>query len=573
MKAKYKLLLATSFVLAALLFQNCSPGSFDSKATSNTILNSNSATGAGSGAGAGNIGSGPTQTKLDHGPRRLTYREMYYTLQMLFGNAILAVPQVKEARDNMTKDPTLDLVESFNSDVDELWMRNLRTLGLSLGEAVAANDDFIKQIVGSCASSTALPQDCLTNFVSNFGLKVYRRPVLPAEVNAFVNLSSGLSAKEVIVSTIASLILSPEFNFHVEGGNHLGDPNLLTPFEVANRLAFWLTERMPDAELLEAAKSGQLGTIEQARVHVQRLSSYPSAVEKMQSFFYYWLHFANNTDPDPAFAKFNGIEATGLVYEANRELFAFIRHVIYETPGTVKDLMSKPVAFPNTARLKKILGAPESHDGTKAFPTQRHRGLLLRPAFLLSPTGNTKPIIRGAIIRREILCDHVPDPPDNAENMDDSKEETVLENLSGRDRASYITRLPACAGCHTMLNPLGFALESYDPLGAWREKELVVNSDGKVLKEFAIDTKVSKAIVDSTQVVDINNADHLVDLIANGEKVKACFAKKIFERMRFRGVESEYDKQVVNLVKNRFGSGTILEGVEEMILQRDLFVK
>jgi hypothetical protein len=171
----------------------------------------------------------------------------------------------------------------------------------------------------------------------------------------------------------------------------------------------------------------------------------------------------------------------------------------------------------------------EPRDGSDApprFPASERPGLLTRAAFLVTSSANTRPIMKGLFIRRNILCDSIPPPPNNAANMPPELSDTV----STREVVEGLTEQPgtACAGCHaTLINPLGFATEGFDALGRVRSEQRLFSADGEEVGSAAIDTRSTPQVVDGDTAPSTGPQD-LMRLIRDSGKAHACFARHYF---------------------------------------------
>ena len=183
--------------------------------------------------------------------------------------------------------------------------------------------------------------------------------------------------------------------------------------------------------------------------------------------------------------------------------------------------------FPHSDQLAAFYDVPAWEPGNPPeATTDLARGVVLRPPTLISGREETSPILRGVFVRNHLLCDEIPEPPDDDEIA--AREEMVdtTDLRTVREKTTALTSDPACAGCHQLINPLGFALEDFDPVGRLRTEE-VHYENGDVAANYPVDASVERVLIDG-EALPIDGGADLVRAIADSEQASACFATTYF---------------------------------------------
>jgi len=319
---------------------------------------------------------------------------------------------------------------------------------------------------------------CARKIIEDFGRHAYRRPLFPGEVErlaSFVHLaeSQGDGFDKGIELALEAMLTSPHFLFRVERDprpNGKGEISLLiSNFELASRLSYFLWSTMPDEELLKQAKDGTLRKNLEAQV--KRMMRDPRAQALVENFAGQWLQLRNlkNASPDPArYPAFDELLRAAMQKETE-----FFFAAILKEDRSVLDFLDADFTFVNE-RLARHYGIP----GVKGEAFQRvkltggQRGGVLTQASVLTVTSNptrTSPVKRGKWILENILGTPPPPPPANVPELSEDKK--VVEAASLRKRMEQHRANPNCATCHERMDPLGFGFENFDAVGAWRDHD------------------------------------------------------------------------------------------------------
>jgi mono/diheme cytochrome c family protein len=312
--------------------------------------------------------------------------------------------------------------------------------------------------------------------VKQFATRAFRRPVGGEEVEPYLayldeQYRSSHSWREALIRTFAALMTSVDFLYRREAARKL------TANALANRLSYALWSSMPDAELLALAESGELEDPGVLRAQAERLLQDPRSESFCRSFADQWLSLDTlGTMPPDLRGEYRTYHDRRLEPAMLEETRRFVRHVLHEN-RSVRDFLDSDYTFVNAdlAAHYGVAVEPGDADFLKtdfhrvAFPPGSLRGGLLGHGSILTLTSNgveTTPIIRGHWILKELLGTPPPPPPKEVPALapDINGATTVREQLEKhRTDAS-------CASCHRQMDPLGFALESFDPIGGLRTR-------------------------------------------------------------------------------------------------------
>ncbi|MFZ9683682.1 MAG: DUF1592 domain-containing protein, partial [Cephaloticoccus sp.] len=308
-----------------------------------------------------------------------------------------------------------------------------------------------------------------------FGARAYRRP-LTRDDRAGIRktyergLREQATPRQAALDTIKMILCSPSFLYFSEVTAEK-NPRL-GPYDVASRLSYALWGAPPDPELLTAAAAGKLTTPQELRRQSLRLLADERVAGLVNGFLESWLNLRDLGGMPPPRETTRVYYAENLPEAMKTEVRLFFRHLLREN-GSVEQFLDADYTFVDK-RLAKLYNLPEQKtlriaDGFQRvnLAGNRQRGGLLGMAGVLTVSANgveTSPVTRGVWVSENILGIKPPPPPDvvPAIEPDVSGATTIRERLA-RHRADV-----ACAECHRKIDPLGFALESFDPIGRWR---------------------------------------------------------------------------------------------------------
>jgi len=324
--------------------------------------------------------------------------------------------------------------------------------------------------------------------------RAYRRKLNSDEtesLRAFYRKLRGepIGHEEAIRLTLARVLVSPAFLYRIEEPRPGTAATTVSGDELATRLSYFLTASLPDEELRRAAESGQLNDTEQLLAQTRRLLKSEKVRRLSAEFAAQWLHVYQFDQHDekseshfPEFA-----ELRGSMYEESIRFFTDM----FQNDGSLLSVLDADHTFVND-RLAKHYGiagveGPEWRrvDGVRA---QRRGGVLTQASVLAKQSGasRTSPILRGTWLSEVVLGEKLPKPPKDVPVL----AELPPEGLTERQLTELHTTVAACAKCHVRIDPFGFALENYDAIGRYREKDtagLAIDSSTRLVtgKELA----------------------------------------------------------------------------------------
>jgi hypothetical protein len=506
--------------------------------------------------------------------RRLSRRELENTLAALLGSDVIADEQIAAKLAGLPIDETV-IAGDFTATPPLGLALGLSLISKRAVEVALAKPDWRAQHLPSCADDAAPAKACVESVVRDFGGRVWRRDLSDAEVQRYLDgyVASG-EGQEGLAFTLRRLLQAPSLVFHIEMGTEAAGGRLrLTDFEVASRISYLTTDSPPDEALVEAARSGDLQSVDGVRAEVDRLLASDAARAKTLDFFRYYAHLGTIPDPLPVTAAAVGIDdATGLGQEMRDEAFAFFDHVFWSSAGDFTELLSSTAAFPRSSALAQVFGSEVAAAG-EPVTAPSHVGLLHRPALLASPTLRTSPIVRGAHTRKLFLCDALgmPDPAAVAARQEEVGD---IEGMSNRDKATTLTSDDACIGCHGMINPVGFSFEGFDPVGVPRSSEVVLDETGAVVDTWPLDTSVAALTVDDGEEPrSFASSTELALAIADGNRARACIARRMFEYYRLSAVDKDADSCTLHEAEVASHEGNLQSVLAATIANEDIFWK
>ena len=319
---------------------------------------------------------------------------------------------------------------------------------------------------------------CAGRILSTLMRRAYRRPITDADLRKPMEFFRDARAEgdfdSGIEMALSSVLVSPKFLFRIEPdppGVAPGSAYRVPDVQLASRLSFFLWSSIPDDELLDLATSGELGKPGVLEGQVRRMLADPRSSSLVGNFAGQWLHLRNLESITPDLRLFPDFD-DNLRQSFRKETELLFEGILREDRG-VLDLLKSDYTYLDE-RLARHYGIPHVYGSRfRRVPVGDDgvRGGLLRQGSVLMVTSyatRTSPVIRGKWILENILGTPPPPPPANVPTL---KDNTVSSTLSVRERLAEHRRNVACAGCHKLLDPPGFALENFDAVGRWRSSE------------------------------------------------------------------------------------------------------
>jgi len=354
-----------------------------------------------------------------------------------------------------------------------------------------------KKIFVCKPASQADEAACANKIFANIAHRAYRRPVTDKDLTApmaFFKEARAIGDFDAgIQSGLIAIIASPKFLYRAEPPPQNLKPGSIyrvSDLDLASRLSFFLWSSIPDEQLLNLAEQGKLKDPKIFEQQVRRMLADPKSKTLVTNFGFEWLRVREVDKLDPDAIIFPNFDAS-LRTAFKREMELFLDSVFREDHSAL-DLLTANYTFANE-RLAAHYGLPDVRGDQfrrVTLPDSTRYGLLGKGAILMVTAypNRTSPVLRGAYILESITGTPPSPPPPNIppfkENKDGEAAHTVREIME-QHRAS-----PTCNACHGVMDPLGFSLENFDTIGAWRAKDrfagTVIDASGKLVDGTAV---------------------------------------------------------------------------------------
>jgi len=346
----------------------------------------------------------------------------------------------------------------------------------------------------ACAPDRA----CVAASLPAFVRRAWRRPGTDADLEGLLALYDGAGDPEDgAAQVLRAVLLSPWFLFRIERDPASAVTHRVSDYELASRLSYFLWSSMPDDALLEAAAAGTLRDPEGLGEQVRRMLDDEKASSLVEHFAGQWLHLRLLDDifRDDTRFVFDEELRTSMRTELRLLVSAFL-----EEDRDLRELLTTTTTFADRrlAGLYGVASAPFDGFVELDLSSRPRAGILTTPGWLAlsSPPFRTSPAQRGKFVLSQLLCRPPPPPPPGATVV-----EAVAKTGTTRERLEAHVVDPQCAACHASLDPIGFAFEHYDAIGAWRDED----ANGPVQTDGTLPT--GEAFGDALELVEILAAD------------------------------------------------------------------
>jgi hypothetical protein len=332
-----------------------------------------------------------------------------------------------------------------------------------------------RKLVFAAPNDRVSPDEASATVLSRLASRAYRRPASKEEVDRLVQLAAqirdaGGSYEEGIQVALQAILVSPHFLFRVErpAAKDAKGSTLINQYELASRISYFLWSSMPDDELLLLAHQGQLRDRKKLLDKVARMMQDPRANQFVENFAGQWLQLRNLDIVKPDTRVFRAFD-DDIRQLMRRETLTFFAGVMRENLP-ITTLIDADFTYLNEqlAQYYGIRGVT-GDNFRRVSLAGTARGGLLTHASVLTVTSNptrTSPVKRGKWILDNLLNTPPPPAPPNVPELDKGRLVGTL-----RQRMEQHRKNPACAACHNMMDPLGFALENFDGVGQWRTRD------------------------------------------------------------------------------------------------------
>jgi hypothetical protein len=456
--------------------------------------------------------------------RRLTRTQYANTVRDLLAPALRAAAPARAA-EAAARFPADDRVGPFAANGTAPVADAHARLYLDAAEALAEAATTPEALPGllPCAPARGAEAACAEQFIHAFGRRAFRRPLateVVAALKALYATGAGRGGFAGGVRLVVQAILAaPDLVYHVEvkPAQPAGRLVPLDGFEVASRLSYFLWDSMPDEALRAAAEAGRLGTPAEVRAQAERMLGDGRARDALARLAIEWMGIdgVENLTRDPRlFPAFGPAVPAAL----RAETIDFVDHVVRRGDGLLSTLVTATFSLPGDPLLR-IYGATKPlgyRAGTPLPLPAAERAGLLTHASVLAATAHadqTSPVKRGMLLLTNLLCHEMTFP----EGLDVPALPDPDPKKTTRERFVQHTTAPACAVCHVVIDPLGFAFERYDPIGAYRQREgsKTIDDTGAIaVGDPALDGPVAGAVA-------------LAGKLAASSKLRSCVVRQV----------------------------------------------
>jgi len=408
---------------------------------------------------------------------------------------------------------------------------------------------------------------CSRSLIEVLGRRAFRRPLTADELDRYTQLAvTPATRTEGVATAIQGLLVSPSFLYRSELGEPDGDGHYrLTAYELATAMSYMILGTTPDDALLAAAAAGELDSPDGIEQHARRLLADPRARDQIGEFALQWIGGEAVATADKRADLFPGFDDRTRASLAD-ETREFAAHVVFDGSGRFTELLTADytVIDATAARFYGLPAPAGGGPGVVPYGDDRRAGVLGHASTLAAHahSDQTSPILRGLVVRRNLLCEELPPPPPFAGGVPD-----VDPNATTRERFAQHTANPVCAGCHRYIDSVGFGFEHFDPVGAWRDVEngTAVDATGDLndVDHLGTDTSAPYA-----------NVPELAAIIAGSRAAPSCFARQYFRFARGKR-ETLADRCARLSIEDRFAAagGDVRELVVETLLAPDFAVR
>lgn len=492
---------------------------------------------------------------------RLSHRQWENTVQDLFrldgptGYSSLFIGDPQSGKfDNTASD--LDVTQTLWSDYQRAAEQ--------VAELVTASPDLLSRIVADdLPDDPGDPSVKAKAWLEEFGARAFRRPLTSAEIDAYwqlfgqgVDLYPDLDGFTAGVNlSLQAFLQSPHFLYRIEAGSEPNEDGLiaLTGYELASKLSYMLWNSMPDDELFAAAAAGELDSSAGVLVQAARLLDDPRAHATIADFHAQLLDQDHYLDLFKDAATYPEFDPEIMGPAMQQETQAFIDAVVFADDGGFAELLTEPFTYVN-ADIAWVYGLTDTYGDEfvrAELDASQRSGILTQLGFLASNAYSIDPdpIHRGVRTVRNLLCTPLPPPPDNVPPLP-----PTMAGTTNRERVENHTGEGTCgAGCHsTIINPVGFAFEHYDAIGAWRDLDngQPIDASGQFALDFEFKT--------------YNDAIEFGEVAAASPQVHACYVGHLIEYAWARDTGAT-DQAMIDDLAGRSVAGDL--SIQQMLLE------
>jgi mono/diheme cytochrome c family protein len=437
--------------------------------------------------------------------------------------------------------------------------------------ATGSGDTPSRRQVFMCRPATAAEEEpCARRIVSTLVRRAYRGMDTPEDLQRLMGFyASGRKAgnfERGIQLALQRMLASAKFVLRIErdpAGAAVGSVYRISDLELASRLSFFLWSSIPDDQLLKVAASGRLRQPEVLKAETRRMLADPKAHALVTNFAGQWLYLRNLKNMVPLSTTFVDFD-DNLRHALEQESSLFFQSIVQEDRN-VLDLMTADYTFVNE-RLARHYGIDNvygSHFRRVTLADDARRGLLGKGAVLMvsSHTDRTSPVVRGKWVLDNLLSAPPPPMPNNVPPLDESAP-VGAKVMTMRERLEKHRANPVCASCHRIMDPIGFAMENFDAVGAWRTRE------GGT---FGSEIDATGVLLDGTPINGVSSLRQA--LLRDPEIFAGTVVEKLMIYSLGRGISASDMPTVRAIVRNSGRQNYRFSSIVDGIVASDAFQK
>ena len=437
--------------------------------------------------------------------------------------------------------------------------------------ATGPGDTPSRRQVFMCRPATVAEEEpCARRIVSTLVRRAYRGMDTPDDLQRLMGFyATGRKAgnfERGIQLALQRMLASAKFVLRIErdpAGAAVGSVYRISDLELASRLSFFLWSSIPDDRLIKVAAENRLHLPEVLKAETRRMLADPKAQALVTNFAGQWLYLRNLKNMVPLSTTFVDFD-DNLRHALEQESSLFFQSIIQEDRN-VLDLMTADYSFVNE-RLAKHYGIDNvygSHFRRVTLADDARRGLLGKGAVLMvsSHTDRTSPVVRGKWVLDNLLSAPPPPMPNNVPPLDESAP-VGAKVMTMRERLEKHRANPVCASCHRIMDPIGFAMENFDAVGAWRTRE------GGT---FGSDIDASGVLLDGSPINGVSSLRQA--LLRDPEIFVGTVAEKLMIYSLGRGISANDMPTVRAIVRNSGRQNYRFSSIVDGIVASDAFQK
>ena len=437
--------------------------------------------------------------------------------------------------------------------------------------ATGSGDTPSRRQVFMCRPATAAEEEpCARRIISTLVRRAYRGMDTPEDMQRLMGFyAQGRKAgnfERGIQLALQRMLASAKFVLRIErdpAGAAVGSVYRISDLELASRLSFFLWSSIPDDRLIKVAAENRLHLSEVLKAETRRMLADPKAQSLVTNFAGQWLYLRNLKNMVPLSTTFVDFD-DNLRHALEQESSLFFQSIIQEDRN-VLDLMTADYTYVNE-RLAKHYGLNNvygSHFRRVTLADDARRGLLGKGAVLMvsSHTDRTSPVVRGKWVLDNLLSAPPPPMPNNVPPLDESAP-VGAKVMTMRERLEKHRANPVCASGHRIMDPIGFAMENFDAVGAWRTRE------GGT---FGSDIDASGVLLDGTPINGVSSLRQA--LLRDPEIFVGTVVEKLMIYSLGRGISANDMPTVRAIVRNSGRQNYRFSSIVDGIVASDAFQK